>query len=300
MRLGVAAGMMALALAGQPSPARAQMESREAIALQNQLLQLRQEMEQLRARGGAVSAPATAPGPSRSTGTSNEMLGQLLDRVTNMEEETRRLRGRVDEAENRDRRLAADVQKLTEDMEYRLQRIEGSGAAARPAAPAAPAAPPAPPAAVARPASPASPTAPAAPITPPPAAAAPRTAERALSDGQAALARRDYPAAEAAAREALATRGGTQQANAQLLLGDALSGKRDWGNAAIAYDAAYTRARTAPRAPEALIGLAGAFQGLGSRREACDTLTDLRSKHPHLSAALQERASAVRARAQCR
>ena len=46
--------------------------------------------------------------------------------------------------------------------------------------------------------------------------------------GRAALARRDYPAAEAAAREALATRGGTQQANAQLLLGDALSGKRDW------------------------------------------------------------------------
>jgi len=287
MRLGVAAGMMALALAGQPSPARAQMESREAIALQNQLLQLRQEVEQLRARGGAVSAPA----PSRSGGAGNEMLGQLLDRVTNMEEETRRLRGRVDEAENRDRRLAADVQKLTEDMEYRLQRLEGGGTAARPAAPAAP------PAAVARPAAP---TAPTAPVVPPPAATAPRSAERALSDGQAALARRDYPAAEAAAREALATRGGTQQANAQLLLGDALSGKRDWGNAAIAYNEAYTRARTAPRAPEALLGLAGAFQGLGNRREACDTLNDLRSNHPNLSAALQERATAARARAQCR
>jgi tetratricopeptide (TPR) repeat protein len=117
---------------------------------------------------------------------------------------------------------------------------------------------------------------------------------------QAALARRDYPAAEAAAREALATRGGTQQANAQLLLGDALSGKRDWGNAAIAYNEAYTRARTSPRAPEALLGLAGAFQGLGSRREACDTLNDLRSNHPNLSAALQERATAARARAQCR
>jgi len=284
MRLGMAAGMMLLALAGQPSPAHAQMESREAIALQNQLLQLRQEVEQLRARGGAVSAPA----PSRSGGAGNEMLGQLLDRVTNLEEETRRLRGRVDEADNRDRRLAADLQKLTEDMEYRLQRVEG-GAAARPAAPAAP------PAAVARPA------APTAPVVPPPAtAAAPRTAERALSDGQAALARRDYPAAEAAAREALATRGGTQQANAQLLLGDALSGKRDWGNAAIAYNEAYTRARTAPRAPEALLGLAGAFQGLGNRREACDTLNDLRSNHPNLSAALQERATAARARAQCR
>jgi TolA-binding protein len=286
MRLGIAAGMMLLALAGPPSPAHAQMDSREAIALQNQLLQLRQELEQLRARGGAVSAPATAP--SRSGGAGNEMLGQLLDRVSNMEEETRRLRGRVDEAENRDRRLAADVQKLTEDMEYRLQRIEGSGTTARPGTPAAP------PAAVARP------TAPSAPVVPPPAVAPPRTAERALSDGQAALARRDFPAAEAAAREALATRSGAQQANAQLLLGDALTGKRDWGNAAIAYNEAYTRARTSPRAPEALLGLAGAFQGLGNRREACDTLNDLRSNHPNLSAALQERASAVRARAQCR
>jgi TolA-binding protein len=291
MRLGMAAGLMALALAGQPSPAHAQMDSREAIALQNQVLQLRQEVEQLRARGGAVSPPAPS---ARSGGAGNEMIGQLLDRVTTLEEETRRLRGRVDEAENRDRRLAADVQKLTEDMEYRLQRVEGGAAAARPAAPAAPAAPPA---AVARPAAP---TAPVAPVVPPPAAATPRTAERALSDGQAALARRDYPAAEAAAREALATRGGTQQANAQLLLGDALSGKRDWGNAAIAYNEAYTRARTSPRAPEALLGLAGAFQGLGSRREACDTLNDLRSNHPNLSAALQERATAARARAQCR
>jgi TolA-binding protein len=290
MRLGMAAGLMALALAGQPSPAHAQMDSREAIALQNQVLQLRQEVEQLRARGGAVSAPAPS---ARSGGAGNEMIGQLLDRVTTLEEETRRLRGRVDEAENRDRRLAADVQKLTEDMEYRLQRVEG-GAAARPAAPAPPAAPPA---AVARPAAP---TAPAAPVVPPPAAATPRTAERALSDGQAALARRDYPAAEAAAREALATRGGTQQANAQVLLGDALSGKRDLGNAVIAFYDAYTRARTSPRAPEALLGLAGAFQGLGSRREACDTLNDLRSNHPNLSAALQERATAARARAQCR
>jgi TolA-binding protein len=287
MRLGIAAGLIALALAGQPSPARAQMESREGIALQNQILQLRQEVEQLRARGGG-SAPVASP---RGAG-GNEMVGQLLERVGNLEEETRRLRGRVDELDNRNRRLAADLQKLNDDLEFRLQRLEGGGGAPPAGRPAAPA--------VARPTAP---TAPTPPNAPPPVAApsaAPRTPERALSEGQAALGRRDYAAAEAAAREALATRGGAQQANAQMLLGDALAGKRDWGNAAIAYNEAYTRARTAPRAPEALIGLAGAFQGLGSRREACDTLNDLRSNHPNLSPALQERANAVRARAQCR
>jgi len=286
MRLGAAACLMLLALAGQPSPARAQIESQEGIALRNQILQLRQEVEGLRARGGGGAAPV----PSGRPVGGNEIVGQLLERVGNLEEETRRLRGRVDELDNRNRRLAADLQKLNEDMEFRLQRLEGGGAAAPAGRPPA----------VVAPARPERPIAPNVPPVAAPAGAAPRPPERALSEGQAALGRRDFPAAEAAAREALAARGGPQQANAQLLLGDALSGKRDWGNAAIAYNEAYTRARTAPRAPEALVGLATAFQGLGSRREACDTLADLRSNHPTIPAGLQERANAVRGRAQCR
>ena len=76
MRLGMAAGLMALALAGQPSPAHAQMDSREAIALQNQVLQLRQEVEQLRARGGAVSAPA----PSARSGGAGRAADLLQKR----------------------------------------------------------------------------------------------------------------------------------------------------------------------------------------------------------------------------
>lgn len=283
MRL--AAALLGLALLAQP--AAAQFDSREAIALQNQILQLRQELEQLRLRGGGSPTPSPSP---RGGGGGNEMVGALLDRVTAMEEETRRLRGRVDELDNRNRRLAADLQKLSEDMDFRLNQREGSAApAGRP--PAVAAAP------TLRPAAPTPPTV-APPAAPP--AAGPRTPERALSEGQAALGRRDYAAAEAAAREALAARGGAQQANAQLLLGDALAGRRDFGNAAIAYNEAYTRARTSPRAPEALIGLAASFQGLGSRREACDTLGDLRSNHPNISAGLQQRADAVRARAGCR
>jgi TolA-binding protein len=85
-----------------------------------------------------------------------------------------------------------------------------------------------------------------------------------------------------------------------MLLGEALNGKRDFGNAAIAFNEAYTRARTGPRAPEALLGLATAFQGLGNRRESCDTLNDLRSQFPNLSGGVAERAVIARQRGQCR
>jgi TolA-binding protein len=267
------------------APAAAQMESREAIALQNQLLQLRQELEQLR-RGQGASPPAAAP---RGGSGGGELLGQLLDRVNNLDEELRRLRGRSDVLENQNRRLAADLEKLQGDVTFRFDQLEGRGGA-RPAT--APARPPATP--------PSAPPLTPPPVSPPAAGSAARTPERAIAEGRAALERRDYAAAEAAAREAIAARSGGQQVAGQMLLGDALTGRRDFGNAAIAYNEAYSRARTGPRAPEALIGLANAFTGLGSRREACDTLSDLRSNFPNLPAPQAERAATARRNAGCR
>jgi TolA-binding protein len=255
-------------------PAAAQMDSREGIALQNQILQLRQEMEQLRSRGGGAAAPAPV---GRAPAGGGELVGQLLDRVNALEEEVRRQRGRVDVLENQNRRLAEDLEKLRGDMEFRLGQGGGAAPAAAPARPA-----------------------PAGPPTTSTGGAAPRTPDRALAEGQAALGRRDFAAAEAAAREALAARSGVPVVAGQMLLGEALIGKRDFGNAAIAFNEAYTRARTGPRAPDALIGLANAFQGLGNRREACDTLNDLRSQFPNLSGPALERANAARQRGQCR
>lgn len=261
-------------------PARAQMDSREGIALQNQILQLRQEMEQLR-RGGGGSLPP--PAPSRgASGGGGELIGSLLDRVNTLQDEVSRLRGRVDVLENQNRRLREDFEKYQGDMDFRLG--QGGGGAAAPARPATP------------------PVAPA--LAPPPTTATgappPRTPDRAIAEGNAALGRRDYPAAEAAAREALGSRSGAHAIAAQMLLADALTGKRDFANAAIAYNEAYTRARTGPRAPEALLGLASSFQSLGSKREACDTLNDLRSQFPNLRPPLATQATAARQRSQCR
>ena len=49
---------MVAALAAAPGAARAQIESREGIALQNQILELQQEIEALRQQAGRGGAPA--------------------------------------------------------------------------------------------------------------------------------------------------------------------------------------------------------------------------------------------------
>jgi TolA-binding protein len=272
--------------------AQAQAESREGIYLQNQILQLRQELEGLR-RGGGGSSALAAPVPrGGAAGPSNELLNQLLERVGAMEEEVRRMRGRLDETEFRNRQLSQTLEKLQGDVDFRLQQLEsggggrsrnrgeggggfggGSGSAEQP--------PPAPPPRQA---------------APPP----PRTPERVMAEGQAALSRRDYASAESAAREVLAARNAPRAADAQLLLAEALAGKRDYAGAALAYNDAYTRGRSSPKAPDALLGLANSFTNLGHRREACDTLDDLRSNYPNLRSAQAERAAETRRRAGCR
>jgi len=269
------------------TPAAAQVDTREGIALQNQILQLRQEMEALRRGSLAPPAPASgssllgggaAPRPAATTPQA-EMVPQLLDRVARMEEELRQVRGRAEQSEFRERQLRERLEKLEGDIDFRLQQVEAQRAAPAPAA------------------------RPAAPATPPPAAntpPAPRTAARALADGQAALGRRDWPAAEAAAREVIASRDAARQADAQMLLGDSLAGRRDFGAAAVAYDDAFRRAPQGGRANEAMLGVANALIGLGNNRDACAQLNDLRSRAPNLSGALAERAADARRRAQCR
>jgi TolA-binding protein len=274
-------GVLLILLLALPGPASAQVETREGIALQNQILQLRQELEILR-RGGAPSAPPVTSRPSSGGGTSTELVQGLLDRVQRMEEEVRSLRGRTEQAEFRERQLRERVEKLEGDLDFRLQQLEGGrqGSATPPAPPAPRGAPPPPP-----PAQPAS---------------APRTPERALAEGQTALGRRDYGAAELAAREVIGSRGAPRQVDAYILLGDALLGRRDFAGAAVAFDDARRRAPNGSRASEAAVGIANSFIGLNNNRDACTLLNELRSSNPGLTGAVAERAADARRRASCR
>jgi TolA-binding protein len=178
-------------------------------------------------------------------------------------------------------------------------RLDNGGAASPSAAPRAGSPPPALP-----PGSTLSPppgTLGALPGTPPaPPAAVRRTPELAMQEGTAALARRDYATAEAAAREVLANPRNPRAADAQFLLAQALAGRRDNQSAAIAYDDTYNRSPTGPHAQDALLGLANSLTALGDKAAACAALDKLRVGFPQPRPDVREGVAGVRARAGCR
>ena len=269
--------LLGCVLAAAATPALAQLDSREAIALQNQILELRRDMQFMLQSGRG--APPPPPYRGGGGGGGSELAAQLLDRVASLEEEVRRLRGQVDEQANASRRQADDLSKQVADLNFRLQN---AGPAAQPSSGPAPANLPVP-------------GAPAA------GAGGRRPPELAMQEGNAALARRDYAAAEAAAREVLATgRSSPRAGDAQFLLAQALIGRRDYQGAAVAYDDAYNRSRTGSRAPEALLGLANALAGLNERPSACATLDRLKAEFPAPRTDIRDGAAAVRTRAGCR
>lgn len=272
------AAPLLLALVLAAVPAAAQVETREGIALQNQILQLRQEIEMLRRQGVGGGAPVARPSVPVTPG---DLTAQLLERIARLEEEVRGLRGRAETAEFQLRQAREAIEKLEGDMEFRFQQLPGGGGARPPATPprAGQATPPAQP-----------------PARP---AAAARTPAQALTQGQEALGRRDFAAAEAAAREVIAANDRPRLIDANILLGQALAGRNRHQDAAIAFGDAYRGNQRGPRAPEALIGFASALASLGARQDACNALNELASNFPNLAVPRQREAEAVRARARC-
>jgi TolA-binding protein len=214
----------------------------------------------------------------------------------------RTLRGQVDQLSNDTSRGQADLQKQLGDMNFALQQGGKPGIA--PPAPSPSAPPPSGPAPTALSPPPGNLAAPAAPPAAGAAAAAGstrRTPELALQEGRAALARRDYAAAEVAAREVLQNNRTSPRAyDAQFLLAQALSGQRNFAQAAIAYDDTYNRVKTGNHAAESLLGLASSLTAIGEKRAACETVTKLNAEFPRLSPDMRDGAAAVRQRAGCR
>jgi len=285
MRL-LPACLVLVGLMAAPHAARAQIESREGIALQNQILELRAQIDALRkspppASGGYSTT--VAPPPSSSGGGGID--AQLLDRVQRLEDTVRELRGRIDDADNTRQRQYDDLNKKIDDLAFKLGN--GGLPATAPAGNHADATNPPPPTA------PPTPTTPTAPGTH-------RTAEVVLQDGNAALARRDYATAQADAREVLAAGKGPRQGDAQFLLAQALAGGKDYSAAAVAYDDSYNHARTGTHAQDSLLGLANALVAINEKKAACETLDKLHAEFPTRRADLKEPIATSRKNAGCK
>lgn len=269
---------------GSAAAPSGQLESREAIELRNQLLELRHDLQALQSQRPASYGRA-APQP----GGGSDLLPQLLDRVSTLEEETRRLRGQVEDLQNQVQQQQRDFGKQLGDLQFRLQ---GNGA---PAAAPGLGAPSALPDQGAQPA-PDREGAVAPPLRPTPR----RTPELAMQEGNAALARRDYGAAEAAAREVLgAARTGPRAGDAQFLLAQALAGKHDYQGAAVAYGDAYQRLKGGSRGQDALLGLANSLNAIGEKQAACGALDQLRVAYASPRRDVRDASAALRGRAGC-
>jgi TolA-binding protein len=270
----------------QGAPGQAdQLGSREGIALQNQILELRRDLQNLQAQGPSRRGYAQ---PAPRGGAESDLLPQLLDRVSNLEDEVRRLRGEVEDERNQLQRQQEDFSKQLGDMQFRLQN--GGGAAA-PGTPGVGASPDSgvPPEPVSK-----------RPAAPPPAAPR-RTPELTMQEGNAALARRDYGTAAAAAHEVLgAGRTGPRAGDAQMLLAQALAGKRDYQGAAVAYGDAYQRLKGGSRGQDALLGLANSLSAIGEKPATCGALDQLRAAYPSPRRDVREAAASLRGRAGCR
>lgn len=260
------------------------LDSREAIALQNQLLELRRDLQALQSQRGFAPPPAPRSGRSATPGE-GDLLPQLLERVAALEDEVRRLRGQVEDAQNQVQRQQRDFGKQLGDLQFRLQN--GTGAAA-PSAPPEPEQQPVPRSRQGA-------------AVPAPAPTPRRTPELAMQEGNAALARRDYAAAEAGAREVLGNgRAGPRAGDAQMLLAQSLAGKRDYQGAAVAYGDAYQRLKAGTRGQDALLGLATSLSNLGEKQAACGALDQLRTNYPSARRDVRDAAADVRGRAGCR
>jgi TolA-binding protein len=237
--------LLAAALA---PPARAQVTSREGIELQNQILELRHQLQQMGGNGGSSlggSQPAPAP-VVNSGGSSGDLVAQLLDRVSRLEDEVRQLRGRIDEVANASQQAEADLNKKIDDLQFQLtQGVPGGAATAKPPAPA--------PASVAR----------------------PTRRDYATAEAMAREVLADAP-------------GSPRAADAQFLLAESLAGKRDNRGAALAYDDSYRKSPKGPRAQDSLLGLANSLTAIGQKKAACETLNELHAKFPTLRPDLRE------------
>ncbi|MBV1832253.1 hypothetical protein HNW77_15590 [Komagataeibacter sp. AV436] len=223
---------------------------------------------------GGVSLACLAS--ARASDNGNLTL-QLLDRVNTLEEQTREMRGQIDQLTNQVQQQNAAMSKQIDDMNFAMQQ-HGH------AAPAVPA-----------------PVTAAAGVTP--TAPAPTTAKRSPDDvlkaGNDALLQHDYATAQADAQQVLSGPKSARQIDAQYLLAQSLAGQKQYRQSALAYYDTYNRAPHGQRAPSALLGVAATLVALNDKASACQALDKLASEFPTPAPRIKAAEQVYRKRAKC-
>ncbi|KDU96856.1 hypothetical protein CFR78_07690 [Komagataeibacter rhaeticus] len=210
-------------------------------------------------------------------GDNGNLTLQLLDRVNTLEQETRDMRGQIDQLTNQVQQQNAAMSKQIEDMNFAMQHGHGGTGGAGLAAPVA--------------------ADTAAPVAAAPAAK--RSADDLLKAGNDALMQQDYAAAQTDAQQVLSGPRSPRQVDAQYLLAQSLAGQKQYRQSALAYYDAYNRAPHGARAPSALLGVAATLVALNDRASACQALDKLASEFPEPAPRIKSAEQVYRKRAKC-
>lgn len=252
-------------------------------------------------RGDAPAAPADgAPGPLAPT-----MAARLELRLNDLEGMLRQLTGHLERNGFTLERLGAEVTKLSDDVEFRFQRLEGGGVAMAAGEPAAGAAEWAP-----RPVADEGETAMIVPALQPTTAATPAsvvvpalpegTPEEQYKHAFSLLRQADYAEAERALTAFLeAHPDHPRAANAHYWLGETYYARKDFAQAAVAFARGYQNFPDGAKAQDNLLKLALSLGSLGKQPEACASLAQLAVQFPDASPTINRRAAAESERLGC-
>jgi len=301
--IGIAlpAAITATATLTAPAAIAQQLDSREAIALRNQIDRLRADLQQLREQvgrnggggGGSSLGIFGGGGGTRDLPQGQQdLLARLLERVQLLDAEVRELRGRSDETQNAIRRLTEQIEKGLGDLDFRIQQLQGGDGATPPPRGGSTATPPR-----------------GGTLTPPRGGTAPGNGEQAASPANAeeafesALARfraNDFNAARTEF-EAFMQRfpRHARAPEAVYRLGETHLARRDFRAAAVTFDDSVTRFPRGPRVQESMLMRGVALARMGERAAACSSLAELRQRFPQMKQAVREQWDAERRRLNC-
>ncbi|WP_215764423.1 tetratricopeptide repeat protein [Gluconobacter sp. P1D12_c] len=255
------------------------ISSREAIALQDEIASLRQQLSQIQNSGPLPAPSSSSSRGSSSSGADGNMTAQLLERVAALEEQNRQMRGELDQLSNAQKETQANLSKQISDMQFASQNGGGGGGASAPAAAA---------------------TSKAAETAPASSDEAPKTALEALKAGNAALKAGKYEDAETNARFAVKTaKSASGKMDSQFLLAQSLAGQKQYRESAVAYYDAYNKAPKTPKAQDSLLGVAASLLAMGDKNSACQALDKLKTEFPTPTPRVKSAAATFRGRAAC-
>lgn len=254
-----------------PGAAHAQdISSREGLALQNQILALKQQLEQVQSGGatsGVIAPPSAIASPSSGNG---DLTAQLLERVNTLEQQQRDMRGEIDQLTNDLQKQTAALSKQVSDAQFAAQNGSGGAGAAATAAASTEASP-----------------------------AKATTPDALLTAGKTALKQRDYTTAYDNAQAALKNAKGSFKVDAQFLLAQSLAGQKQYRQSAVSYYDAYRQAPKSARAPDALLGVSASLLALGDKKAACQALGKLKSEFPSPAPRVAHAAESYAAKGGC-